>query len=312
VVDRLDHVYWAQGFAVAEIDLDGIASHIEVTVRAQDLTSLAKRVVKGRLSSGREGDGGPLALASGHPSVRLWDPAGEWRQGDRVIVARLLPGRVHRASVGTVLRIHSGHVEFELDESGDLVRFVVARPDSKDARKWRAFVSRVVDETLASPAVDMQAEGILLRHGENVLSRLLHSLASDGRFVEVRRRWFLTRLASLPADDQVSRLAWAMVGADRPQETGDLVPLVEPPLARGDRGLFGLYLALAARPNAFERVESEQDRGWILCGPPPGCFTPNHAAYDPATFEVLCVPGERAGERVVRRLWELDLLSSAV
>ena len=312
VVDRFDEAYWGRDFAVTSGDLGAVASHIELTGRAGDLGGLAKRLVQGRLRAGRASSGATLPVASGDAPVRLWDPAAGWHKGDRVIVARLLPGGGHRAFVGRVAGVLGARVEVELDASGDLRKYEMARPDSEKALEWRSFVARVVDETLSSPDAEMQVEGIILRHGETILSRLLGALARDDRFVEVKRRWFLSSLAGLPGHEQVSGLAWAMLSAVGPQQTDELVQLVDPPLAPGDRGLFGLDLALAARSKTFERVESEQGRGWVLCGPPPGCFTPQCAAYDPETYEILCGPAQTAGESVVRRLYELDLLRAVV
>ena len=77
-----DH-YWIEEFQVTKADLDRITAHIRETSRAHDLTTLARRVVRGRLRYGPETSTPALAGWAKDLSVRLWDPAGEWRQTRR-------------------------------------------------------------------------------------------------------------------------------------------------------------------------------------------------------------------------------------
>ena len=107
-------------------------------------------------------------------------------------------------------------------------------------------------------------------------------------------------------------LAWVMARQGEPQAVVELLPLVHPPLADGDPGLFGLYLAMRQRDDLFANADPGQRPRWARAGPPSGSFTPRFAAYDPQTYEVLCLADQAASPQTVQRLWELDLLQAVV
>jgi len=306
--DVYSDIYWTREFEVTVADLDRIASYIEETGQARDLTALARRVVRGRLRHGPETSPAAQPTWAKDPSVRVWDPGGIWHDGDRVIVARHLPGRIYRAVVGRIVRVDSKGMEVELDQGARLVTFLRAPPGSEKARNWHALVESAIENTLRSPQLELQIEGIILRHGERIVSQLFDSLQGDPRFVELHARWFLLDLAAFPTDHQLIALAWAMLQGEDPQPTEAVIPLAQPPLAEGDPSLFGLYLALRARPDLFINVSPGQRPSWTVAGPPPGGFIPRYAAYDPNTYEILCLPGQRTDENIVQRLWKLDLL----
>jgi len=151
-----------------------------------------------------------------------------------------------------------------------------------------------------------------LTHGERVVSQLLDALRADERFVRLAGRWFLRDLAVPPTEEQLTALAWAMVPLEEPQPSDALVPLVQPLLAEADAGLFGLYLAMRERTDLFRNVDPGKRPRWVLAGPPPGSCTPRHAAYDPQTYEVLCLPEGPIPPETVKRLWDLGLLRAVV
>jgi len=306
--------YWTDEFSITEADLDRIAAHIRETGQAHDLTELAKRVVRGRLRYGPE-TSAPVQLAwKGDFSVRLWDPAGVWAEGDRVIVAvwdDVL--RRHIPTVGEVIRSQGNTVTFQTDTGWTKTPvFEKAQPASEKARKWRDFVANLVKQARQSEDIDLQTEAVILKHGERVISQLLDALRADDRFVLLDGRWFLHELALPTTEEQLSALAWAMVPLEEPQPTDALVPLVQPRLAKGDPGLFGLYLVMRQHPELFNNVDPELRPRWVLAGPPPGPFTPRHAAYDSDTYEILCLPDQPASPEIVRRLWDLELLRAVV
>jgi len=313
MADPFSDRYWREEFQVVPADLDRIAAHIRKTSQAHDLTALARRVVRGRLRHGPE-TGVPAQPAwAEDPSVRLWDPAGEWNVGDHVIVARLVRRGVHEAFVGEVIEAGSFQgVKIQLDGIEEPATYQRAAPGSDNARRWHAKVREVVAEKRKSPDLEEQVEAILLARGERVASQLLSALRADERFVRLAGRWFLRELAALPTDAQLTALAWAMVALSEPQPTDALVSLMQPSLTPGDPGLFGLYLALRQRPDLFENADPGQRPRWVLAGPPPGPFTPRHAAYDPETYEVLCLPREPVSPETIQRLWDRGLLRAVL
>lgn len=313
--EALSDRYWLKEFQVTQADLDRIANHIRRTGQAYDLTILARRVVQGRLQYGPETSTPVLTDPVENASVRLWDPAEEWKVGDHVIVARIVVRGevgVHEAFVGEIIAVAPGEVRLQLDGVAETVTYERAAPGSEKARKWHAKVREVAAEKLRAPGLEEQAEAVLLTHGDRIAGQLLDALRADRRFVRLAGRWFLRELAVRPTGEQLASLAWAMLSLEEPQPTDALVPLVQPPLAEGDPGLFGLYLAMRERTDIFRNVDPQQRPRWVLAGPPPGPCTPRYAAYDPETYEVLCLPGQCIPPETVQRLWDLDLLRAVV
>lgn len=312
--DTLSDRYWLEEFQVTQADLDRIANYIRRTGQAHDLTTMARRVVRGRLRYGPETSAPVLTDWVDDASVRLWDPAGEWKVGDHVIVLHFQKKEgkwVNEPSIGEITRVEPHQVSVHLD-SGRLTTYQRALPGSEDAHNWRETVQKVVAERLRAPEPEEQAGAVLLTHGNRIAGQLLSALDADQRFVHLAGRWFLRELAVQPTDAQLASLAWAMLSLEEPQPTEALVPLVRPPLAEGDPGLFGLYLAMQERTNLFCNVDSPQYPRWVLAGLPPGSCTPRRAAYDPETYEVLCLPGQSIPPETVRRLWDLDLLRAVM
>lgn len=312
----LSDQYWEEEFAITKADLDRVAKFITQEQTAQDLAVLAHRVVYGRLQFGADPTPSVQTAIVDGESVRLWDAEKAWKVGNRVIVPVEVKrdGKwIHGAFVGTIIKIGADKVQIRV-EALDRVIHYNTKPDPKkdhSYERWRTTLQKIITSLAESSDLESQADAILLKH-EHVTSLLLSALQDDKRFAELMSRWFLRELAILTELEQLATLAWAMAPLDAPQLTAELVPLIEPPLTTGDSGLFGLYLALQQHPELFENADSGLRPRWRLAGPPPGSRTARHAAYDPKTYEVLCIPGELIAPAAVRRLWELELLRVVV
>jgi len=328
LTDPFTDRYWIEEFQVTQADLERIVDRIRETGQAHDLTALARRVVRGRLRYGpetsapflvrhRHSDGAPARPAwAEDPSVRLWDPAKEWNEGDHAIVAvRFRKGdqKWFEPFVGEVTDVESHKVTVQIDAlEASKAYSTQARYSEDDLQKWRQLVENLVAARRGTRDVKTQVEYVLLKHGERVVSQLLEALRADERFVRLAGRWFLRELAVPPTEEQLTALAWAMLSLEEPMSTAELVPQVAPPIAAGDPGIFGLYLGLRARPDLFENADPGKRPRWALAGPPPGSCTPRHAAYDPENYEVLCVPGQPIPSEIVRQLWSLELLKAVL
>jgi len=315
--DPFSDRYWIEEFQVTQADLDRIAAHIRETGQAHDLTALARRVVRGRLRYGPENASVPVQPGwADDPSVRLWDPAGEWSEGDHAIVAVDFweGGRKwYEPFVGEVIKIETDKVRVQIDALGESRSYSTqARYSADDLQKWRRLVEELVKARRGTKDVKTQVEYVILEHGERVLSQLLDALHADDRFVRLAGRWFLRELTAPPIEKQLTAVAWAMISLEEPQPTADLVPLIQPPLTEGDPGIFGLYLAMRNHPDLFENADPGKRPRWVLAGPPPGSCTPQHAAYDLETYQVLCLPGEPVPPETVGRLWGLGLLKAVL
>ena len=307
-----DSAYWTSEFDITEADMDRIAAYICKVRRACDLTELAKRIVRGRLRFGPEEGKAPTHLdRSITSSAKLWNPAGEWSPGDHVIVLHRI-GKGRKVFVGEITEVMSDRVEVYLDKVETPTTYLRAPAGSRRAREWHLAVKEAISKRKQMPSIDHEIEVVLLKHGDRIVSHILNALRSDNRLVRLAGRWFLRELVVYPSEEQITALAWAMVSLQEPKPTDALARLVHPPLADGDAGLFGLYLSMKGRPELFKNVDPGQRPRWVLAGPPPGSFVPHHAAYDPDTYEVICLPGRPVPSDVVKRLWDLEILSAVV
>jgi len=315
--DAFSDQYWIEEFQVTEADLDRIEQHIQETHQSHDLTALARRVVRGRLRYGPEKSPEVASALKSDASVRLWDAAQEWEIGDQVIV---VAGDWRRHEllrvpyIGEIIKIRDGEnrVDIRIDAKGKTITYST-KPNPAEGEsyeRWRRKLRDLIAPLRGTRDIESQIDYVLFEH-EQVSSRLVNALAADNRFVRLEGCWFLRELAVPPTDEQLAALAWAMLPLEEPKSTPDLVPLVQPPLAEGDPGLYGLYLAM--RDSAFfENADPGKRPRWVLSGPPPGGCTPQHAAYHPDSYEVLCLPGEQISAEVVEQLWDLELLRAVV
>lgn len=311
--------YWQVEFAVTEADMNRLENFILETGQAYDLTTMIKRVIRGRLRHGQEVSPAALGVKTSvaNRSVRLWDPTREWKVGDHAIVAVRLYNseRNYELHVGEVLAIEGSNVRVRLSALGQNRLYGTTPIKSpQDLIKWRQFVETLAADLMAArnEAADPEAdlELILLEHGDHISSQLLDALRADNRFVLLNGRWFLHRLAVLPSPEQLRALAWTMLNLEEPQSTEALLPLITPSTTPDDPGLFGLYLALRDHPQLFANADPGQRPRWVLTGPPPGLAKARYAAYDPETYQVLCEPEETITEDVAKRLWKLELFGT--
>ncbi|HIQ02026.1 MAG TPA: hypothetical protein EYH30_07845, partial [Anaerolineales bacterium] len=265
--DVRSDAYWTDEFQATHADLDRIETHIRRTGQAHDLTTLARRVVRGRLRHGPESSAPAQPAWAEDPSVRLWDPAGEWKEGDHVVIAvgSAVEGQtLYEPYVGEIVAVEPGQVRVQIDALGEArVYYTRIKYSDDDLRKWRRFVKDLVEAKRRLQDMESQVDFVILKHGERVLSQLLDALRADDRFVRLAGRWFLRDLAAPPSGEQLSTLAWAMVPLEAPQPTEALAPLVQPPLAEGDPGLFGLYLAMRERTDLFRNVDPGKRPRWV-------------------------------------------------
>jgi hypothetical protein len=186
------------------------------------------------------------------------------------------------------------------------------RPDDS-LSQWRRSVETIVDVLRGHEDLESRTDFVLWCCGASLVSSILAKLRGDPRFLQLDGQWFLRDEAARLSQVQLEALARRMIWeADRPLTTGDLVDLVEPATDRSSSSVFGLALSLGGRPDLFRNVEPGARPRWVLAAPPPGRYLAAHAAYDPASGEVLCEPGEELSEDVVLRLWEADLLDVVV
>jgi hypothetical protein len=289
------------------------------TGASYDTTTLARRLVQSRLRYGYVPGDCPAQLATNEDGgVRFWDPGRAWQPGDIAIFpipARRPYGRAYTPVVGEVTRCQGRAVTVFIDGSAGGRVFGTASGEETDESlsQWRRSVETIVDVLRGHEDVESRTDFVLWCCGASLVSSLLASLRGDPRFLQLDGQWYVRDGAARLPQAQLEALARRMIwDADRPLATGDLVDFVEPAAARSASTVFGLALSLGGRPDLFLNVEPGARPRWVLAAAPPGEYLAAHAAYDPASGEVLCEPGEVLSEDLVRQLWEADLLDVVV
>ncbi|MCI0580064.1 MAG: hypothetical protein L0332_31005 [Chloroflexi bacterium] len=311
--------YWTEEFEITTADLDRLAAYIGETGQAQELDSLTRRIIRGRLLYGPE-QSTPAPTDTGEAQVRWLDQVevGDLKVGDYLFFLRRKDKETVVPYLGEVMALQSNRVSVFLPDVQETKDYQYP----KNQADWRTFQEnyRREREKKRRQAAEKQFDATsvelldlaVMEYGDHVAGLLLNALRADDRFLLLSGRWFLGQLAVLPTQAQVAAVAWGLAGAAEPQLTENLFDHLPSPTAAGDRGLFGLYLALRQRPDLFANADPGGRPRWRLAGPPPGAFTPRQAAYDPENYTILCRPGVAAEPAAVQRLWQLELLPAVV
>lgn len=301
--------YWSRMFGIAQADNDRLAQQIRETGQSLDLTTAARSIVLDRLRHGPQLGSRP-APDGRMPQhvVRSWDPTAIWCQSDRtvVIVPNPRPGHPYVASVGEIISVDSDHVVMQVD--GNPIPQVCALGiggGGYGRKSPEVEMARLVD----APSEDAQVDYCLWRYGDHIVGRVLHALEADGRFVELEGQWFLSELAARPDEEDLIALARAIFANSGPPMTATELATRLPRFAPASIAEhFGLVLSMRERRDLFTNVGTFSHPRWTLAGPPPMPFVAQRAAFDPDTYEILCVAGEVLSFTVARRLWDTGLL----
>lgn len=338
VYGRFYDRYWARLFSVTQADLSFIAEVIRASGEAMTLTAMARRLIDLRLAHGPQLHSGPVR--NGHTPdhrVRFWDPALTWLVGDRALLVVSLPDQrqTYAPRVAEVVRIEADHAVLYVDGLSALQVYplvsLAGRVDAlSDLTPRRTTEPDTLEQALkqGGHAVD-EIDRILGQYGDKIVGHLLHTLEADSRFIELEGRWFLRDLIQQPREVQLVRatrtiftagydpltteqIMALMVGVNAGGrhriEKDDLESVLPAPSQIADALRFGLLVAIQVHPELFTNVRLPAWPLWALSGPPPARMVARHAAYDPETYEVLCMPGETLSHVDAQRLWDIGLL----
>ena len=317
MTDMLSDQYWQQEFDITEADLDRIAERIRKEESAFDLTTLAKRVVQGRLRFGHELSQPVLSSWTGRSRVRLWDPAEQWAVGDRVIVARRVDDDAQgqkrfEAFVGDVVSFDSKYLKMHMDGIANPIEYERAPHGSENAVKWYTKVREVVIQKEQSGETSEQTEAIILKHGERIVSRLLHSLEENGGFIGLENSWYLKELIQLLTKDQLDNLYKNLLVLPNPQPVDQLVSMVIPSPPVNKESRFSVHLGCLNHPKRFSNTGTPSRPLWQAIAPSPEEAVVTYYAFDPQTYQILTQPGQRLSQRQAQRLQDLGLYSQIV
>ena len=316
MTDVYDDDYWSSQFSVTQDDLKRIVERMERESAPQEFKEIATRIVRGRLEHGHDLSPAALTSLTGKASVRLWDPAAKWQIGDVVLVARRSGNDrdgnpLFSAYIGEVWDIDSKVASIRIEKVGQ-IKYGLAKPGSKHAIDWHETVRNSVERKLQSGNLDQQAEGILLKHGENILSHLAETLQSDSRFIDFEGKWYVAKKLPMLDDDTLRRTHRLLL--EKPSATiDDLVPAIKTEDSVDDTLLrMSLDAALRKLPSRFKNTGTSTRPQWQAQIPPPEKAVVTHFAYDPKTYLILCRPGQHLTQKQAERLQELNLYTSIV
>lgn len=309
----MNNADWIADFAVTQADLDRAAERMRAEGSAFDLSELTRRIVRGRLRHGVEDSPAALPAWLLDARIRPWDPAGEWKVGEYVIIWTWSHRRKRsEVMVSDVVQTDASYVYLGVDDTSQPVRkFPRAEAGSPNALLWHDTVWKAIEKLKSGSSEEEQIEAILLESQETILAQIREALRQDNRFVHLSGRWFLRELAAPPTENQLILLAWHLYAAGEAQSTEAMAPHLTPD-GPSDAALFGLYLALRDHPQWFQNSAPGQRPLWQVTRQPPANFVARHPAYDPQSYAILCVTGETVTLSTAQRLWENGLLAAVL
>lgn len=318
MIDIHNDEYWSSHFDITQNDLYRVGERLERAESPQALKDIALRIIRGRLEHGHDLSPAVLQELTGRTSVQLWDPAKEWQMGDIVLVATMRKNRLEReAFLGEIIiaayeKDNEKRARIRIEELGEEKDFILAAPGSSRALNWHDEVRKTVEKKLESGSINQQAEGVLLKHGERILSQLTETLESDSRFTNLEGKWYLTSKLPSIGKEALMRVHLALVQNQSSSEE-ELLPVlkekstIDTPLLR-----MAIHTALQQSPERFENIGTPARPQWKARLPEPDHAEVTHYAYDPQTYEILCRPGQRLTQKRAQRLQELNLYAHVV
>jgi hypothetical protein len=160
--------------------------------------------------------------------------------------------------------------------------------------------------------INQRAEGILLKHGELILSRLVEALQFDSRFTVLEGKWFI--INKLPRIERDALQTVYRILLQNPSSSQDEILA----LVKEDRSTdqillrMALHTALRRSPERFENMGTSTRPQWKARLPDVEQAEVTHYAYDPQTYEILCRPGQRLSQKKAGRLQGLNLYAHVV
>lgn len=319
-IDTRNEEYWSRQFHITNEDLDLAAGWLGRASTAQDLKAIALPILKARLEHGADsGLAAPSDLAS-EAVIRIWDPAAEWEVGDGVLLVHDRFGNSkYEVFLGEITHLDHGAAEINIAELHTSRTFPRTLPGTENARTngsaagaWRALIVELVKQKLGSGSPEEQAEGLLLEHGESILTRLAGALRQNPRFTSLMGRWALREC--LPRLDPESlQVVHHFLLQNQGASLDDIMPVLKEHLAVDVHLLkMAVQVALQAAQERFEDIGTAARPQWKARLPAHDQAQVTHFAFDPQTFEILCSPGQRLSQKRARRLQELDLYAHVV
>jgi hypothetical protein len=307
-------------FEITRQDLDDLAANLVRSGIPQDLKTLALAAIKRRLVNGPDTRPVVPADRTRKPSVRFWDPECEWELGEAVLLLHDPFGNSkYELFVGEVIHLDEEVAEIRIEELQGSRTCLRTLPGSQSAQKygavsqtWREIVAELAENKLRSTDLDQQAEGLLIGHGEHILTCLLDALHGDPRFTGLDGKWCLVK--TLPHIDPESvQAVHHFLLQNQPATLNEILPVVQAGRAtEASLMKIAIHFALQHSPDRFENAGTPTRPLWKARLPAHDQAQVTHFAFDPQTFEILCRPGQRLSQRLARRLQELNLYAYVV
>jgi hypothetical protein len=311
--------YWSSRFDITREDLNRAAMRLERAGAPRDLKVIALPIIKGRIEHGHDPSLSAQSELNGSPSIRLWDPAAEWQVGDVVLLADDRFGNSkYESFLGEIVYIDQDLAEIEIDELQRAKTCIRTLPGMKSAQTrgaaetWRNLVSELVEKKLHSGDLDEQAEGILLKYGERILTSLAGALGGDPSFTSLAGKWYPVHSLRHLENESLQAIHHFLV-QNQPASLDDILPIINAgPTTDVSLLKMAIQTALQQSPEGFENIGTSARPQWKARLPAHNQAEVIHFAFDPQTFEILCRPGQRLSQRTAHRLQELNLYAHVV
>lgn len=300
MTDIYSDEYWLNEFTITTADLNRFQEKILRDNTPTDTTSLVNQLIKGRLEYGHEVSPSVLKTWTGKDSVRIWDPLEKWSVGDRIIVPKEVKNGYYQCFIGEIIRVieTKSQIEVWLDGQETLAIYRYGNPAAVGVSE---FTRQLVEKKYG------EVDYIVVRFGNRIVSALLHALEADKRFIRLEGKWFLKHQLPVIATSKLQSAHQTLLGRDS-FVLDDILPMAQVDGVQNETLLkMGVQVALQGLPERFENIGTTARPLWRALPPSPEKAKVKYHAYDPKTYEVLCLPGQSVELQKAKRLMDLKL-----
>lgn len=311
----LGESFWVNQFDITINDVKRTINYVKEVCYPISIVDITKRVISGRLKYGEDLSQTVLSEWSGKDTVRLWDPAADWKTNDDVIVliSYYDSGNFkHKPVIGVIKEINFGKnlVCVKTDERE--ISYVLAEPDSENAIKWHNFVREVIAKYTSSSSLEDRVIAVFTEFGGKITSRVQEVLKTDDRFVSVDQFWFLSKLVEDLASPDLIKIYKILSSLKEPLTLGEISKNIS--LEESDELIkkFTIKKALLTNINLFTKIDSKVGNLYQAHIPEIENAQIVNYAYDPDTYEIICTPGDKLSQKTIDKLKEHGLLAGVI
>jgi len=307
--------FWESIFDITINDIDRIHALIEEKQYPVSIINIEKKVIRGRLIHGEDLSPPVLSDWSGKESIRLWDPAAEWDLRDNVIVVRGVSDtseRRYEYFFGVIKKIDLADGSASIDIGGEFVDYGLVEPYSDLAINIKNNVREIVASLANSSSLEDRISAVFTEFGGKIKSRLKEVLSAQKSFINIDEYWFLNEVIEDIQRSELMKIYKFISSLNKLSSLDEISNKISLTESEELIQKFMIKKALLANPNLFTTRDIKDGILYQINVPDINSAQIINFAYDPNTYEIICVPGEKPSQKTIDKLTDYGLLAGVI